>query len=54
MRLGGQDEVADGWRGEEAREGEDVGDCVDVFVRCEGLEGLDWVLEGRGMGRWRC
>jgi hypothetical protein len=31
-----QDEVADGGRGEQARDGEEVGDRVDVLVRVEG------------------
>lgn len=32
------DEVADGGGGEQAREGEDVGERVDVFVGVEGGE----------------
>ncbi len=33
-----QDEVADDGGGEQTREGEDVGERVDVFVRGEGRE----------------
>lgn len=37
-----QHEVADYWGGDEARDGEDVGDGVDVLVGGQGTEDAFW------------
>ena len=45
-----EDEVADGGGAEEAREGEGVGEGVDVFVGGEGGDDGSERLLGRGCG----